>query len=85
VGPHWQATSVSAQPALEMAEERQPVAQGGSLPRFCAAEKVRRVVRVRSWSFMVVVVVIGTIGDCGVILFVVSLRGWQVCLAVMRN
>jgi hypothetical protein len=75
VGPHWQPTSVSAQPALEMAEERQLVAQGGSLPRFCAAERVRRVVRARSWSFMVVVV-IGTIGDCGVILFVVSLRGW---------
>jgi hypothetical protein len=59
-----------------MAEERQAVAQGSSPLRFCEAEMVRRVVRVRSWSFMVVVVVIGTIGDCGVILFVVSLRGW---------
>lgn len=76
MGPHWQPTSVAAQPALEMAEERQLAAQGGSPPRFCAAERVRRVVRARSWSFMVVVVVIGTIGDCGVILFVVSLRGW---------
>jgi len=63
-GPHWQASSVSAQPAAEMAEERQAVAQGGSPERFWAVERARRVVRVRSWSFMVVVVVIGENGIC---------------------
>jgi hypothetical protein len=58
VGPHWQAWSDSAQPALEMAEVRQAVAQAGSLPKFWAVERVRRVVvRVRRVSFMVVVVV----------------------------
>jgi hypothetical protein len=55
-GPHWQPSSVSAQPAWEMAEARQAVAQAGSPERFWAVERVRRVVRVRSWSFMVVVV-----------------------------
>jgi hypothetical protein len=59
VGPHWQAWSDSAQPALEMAEERQAVAQAGSLPKFWAVERVRRVVmRVRRVSFMVEVVVV---------------------------
>jgi hypothetical protein len=63
-GPHWQASSDSAQPALEMAEVRQAVAQAGSLPKFWAVERVRRVavvVRVRRVSFMVeeVVVVVG--------------------------
>jgi hypothetical protein len=62
VGPHWQAWSAGAQPALEMAEERQAEAHGGSPERFWAAERVRRVVRVRRWSFMVGVVVIGTMG-----------------------
>jgi hypothetical protein len=72
VGPHWQPWSDGAQPALEMAEEMQAVAQAGSAERFCAVESVRRVVRVRSWSFMVVVVVvvvvvIGRSGVYGVI------------------
>jgi hypothetical protein len=59
VGPHWQAWSDSAQPALEMAEERQAVAQAGSLPKFWAVERVRRVVvRVRRVSFMVEEVVV---------------------------
>jgi len=39
-----------------MADERQAVAQGGSLPRFWAVERVRRVVRATMVSFMVVVV-----------------------------
>jgi len=43
---HWQATSVGAQPALEMAEMRQAVAQGGSPERFCAVVRVRRTGRV---------------------------------------
>jgi hypothetical protein len=69
VGPHWQAWSDSAQPALEMAEERQAVAQAGSLPKFWAVERVRRVVvRVRRVSFMVdedvvVLVVVGRFVD----------------------
>jgi hypothetical protein len=67
VGPHWQPWSVSAQPALEIAEERQPTAQTGSLPKFWAVERVRRAARVRSWNFIVVVVLTGTIEFCGVI------------------
>jgi hypothetical protein len=69
VGPHWQATSVGAQPALEMALTRQAVAQAGSPGKLSAVERARRVVRVRSWSFIVVVVLIGVIGDCGAICF----------------
>ncbi len=71
VGPHWQAWSDSAQPALEMAEERQAVAQAGSEPRTWAVERVRRVVRATSVSFMAVVVLICATGplwyDSGVV------------------
>jgi len=33
--PHWQAWSVRAQPATEIAEVRQGIAQLGSAPKFC--------------------------------------------------
>lgn len=48
-------------PALEMAEERQAVAQGGSLPRIWAVERVRRVVKVKKFSFIIVVVVVAVV------------------------
>ena len=63
-GPHWQPTSVGAQPAAEMALTRQEVAQGGSPEKFWAVERVRRVVRAMRVSFMIVVVVIGDVGVC---------------------
>lgn len=59
VGPHWQAWSLGAQPAAVMAEERQPVAQAGSPAKYWAVVRVRRVVRVSNWNFMVAVVLIG--------------------------
>jgi hypothetical protein len=71
VGPQGQPWSEGAQPAAEMAEERQPVAQAGSPERSAAVVSVRRVVRVRSWNFIVaVVVVVVLIG----FVFVVSCR-----------
>jgi len=38
--PHWHASSVSAQPAIEIAELRQPIAHWGSSPKFCAEAKL---------------------------------------------
>lgn len=58
VGPHWQATSVAAQPAALIAEERQAVAQGGSALRFWAVAMERRAVRARTGYFILKVCVV---------------------------
>ncbi len=53
VGPHWQPTSLAAQPAAETAEAMQDVAQGGSAARVCAAVRGRKMERAKSLNFMI--------------------------------
>jgi len=52
--PHWQATSVGLQPATDMAETRQAVAQAGSPLKFCAVAKLTTAATARIESFMVI-------------------------------
>jgi len=46
--PHWQASSAMAQPAREIADVRQAVAQKGSPSKFCAETKVAATTVARS-------------------------------------
>jgi len=52
--PHWQATSVGLQPATEMAELRQDVAQAGSPLKFCAVATLTTAARARMENFITI-------------------------------